>query len=68
MTKDEFLAIAAERYESLQKLNEVKSFYDYEKTFDELWTDLGRQVLEKNISEITKDHRKKTLSEVAMAK
>lgn len=68
MTKDEFLAIAAERYESLQKLNEVKSFYDYEKTFDELWTDLGRQVLEKNISEITKDHRKKTLSEVAMVK
>jgi hypothetical protein len=60
MTKDEFLVLATEKYESLQKLNAQTSFYDYEKGFDELWTDLGRQVLESNIGELPKDHRKKT--------
>jgi hypothetical protein len=68
MTKDEFLALASEKYESLRKLNEHPSFYDYEKAFDELWTDLGRQVLESNIGKVPNDHRKKTSYGVAMAK
>lgn len=68
MTKEEFLTIASEKYEALEKLNEQTSFYDYEKSFDELWIDLGRQVLESNIGKVPKDHRKKTSYEVAMAK
>ena len=68
MTKDEFLAIATEKYEALQKLNEQTSFYDYERGFDELWTDLGRQVLELNIGKVPADHRKKTSYEAAMVK
>ena len=68
MKKDEFLAIASEQYEALAKLNEQSSFYDYEKGFDELWTELGRQVLESNIGGVPKDHRKKTSYEVDVAK
>ena len=68
MTKEEYLSLASEKYEALQNLNTNLNFYDYEQTFDELWTELGRTVLERNIGEIPKDHRKKTLSEPAMVK
>ena len=68
MTKEEFIELATEKYEALQKLNTHLNFYDYEKTFDELWTELGRAVLERNIGEIPNDHRKKTLSAPATAK
>ncbi len=60
MTKEEFLAVASQKYESLQKLNEHLNFYDYEKAFDELWTELGRSILEKNIGKVPENHRKKT--------
>lgn len=68
MTKEDFMKLASEKYENLQKLNEHLNFYAYEKAFDELWTELGRRVLERNIGEIPKDHRKKTLCEPATAK
>ena len=68
MTKEEFMILASEKYENLQKLNEHLNFYDYEKAFDELWTELVRTVLERNIGKIPKDHRKKTLSEPGMVK
>jgi len=60
MTKQEFLALAADKYESLQKLNDNLNFYDYEKGFEQIWTDLGRNILEKNIGEIPQNHQKKT--------
>ena len=47
MTKEEFLALAASRYDDLQRLNEEQpSFYQYEAAFAQLWTELGREVLE----------------------
>jgi hypothetical protein len=61
MTEAEFLALAKAKYDSLQTLKDSPNFYDYEKSFDEIWTDLGRQVLEKNIGEVPSNHRKKTL-------
>lgn len=62
MSKEEYLALAAERYESLQGLEKQTDFYNYEAEFDQIWTDLGRQVLESSISQVSKDHRKKTSS------
>lgn len=59
MTKEEYLAIAAERYEELQALNKIDNFYDYEKEFDKIINKLSRRVLEKNISEVPADRRKK---------
>jgi hypothetical protein len=64
MSKEEFLALASNRYEELSKLNEIKDFYTYESTFDQIWTGLGQSVMEKNISELPQDRRKKTESEV----
>ena len=59
MTKEEFLAAAARRYDELQSLNKLDNFYDYEKEFVSIWRDLGREVLEKNIGSLPKDKRKK---------
>jgi hypothetical protein len=59
MTKEELLLMVSERYEQLQALNKVNDFYDYEKEFEEIWKELGRSVLEKNISESPMDRRKK---------
>lgn len=61
MTKEEFLAVAEQRYDALQKLNQLDSFYNYEKLFLELWRDLGREVLEKNLGAVPTNRRKKKL-------
>lgn len=57
MTKEDFIKLASERWPELEKLKEEKRFYEYEKRFEEIWLDLGREVLEKNISSPPKDHR-----------
>lgn len=59
MTKAEYLAVAAARYDELQKLNELNNFYDYEVEFVKIWQGLGREVLEKNLGTLSADKRKK---------
>lgn len=61
MTKEEFLALAEKRYDALQKLNKVDSFYDYEKEFVKLWRELGLEVLQKNLGAVPANRRKKKL-------
>ncbi|MDR2285961.1 MAG: hypothetical protein LBE04_00570 [Prevotellaceae bacterium] len=60
MTKAEYLAIAASRYEELEALKVKDNFYNYEKLFDQIWQDLGRLYLESSLNEksSTKDRRK----------
>lgn len=59
MSKAEYLALAEQKYNDLQDLKNKATFYDYEKSFEEIWMDLGRQVLEKNLSQVPTDRRKK---------
>jgi hypothetical protein len=62
MEKEEFLALAASRYDELQELGKLDNFYDYEKSFDAIWQDLGRACLERSLQEETSnssDRRKK---------
>lgn len=59
MTEEDFLALARQKYQDLQQLKDKPTLYDYEKSFDEIWQDLGRQVLEKNLSNVPTDRRKK---------
>lgn len=59
MTKEEYLAIASEKYDDLQALKKIDNFYDYEKKFEEIFNELGRTVLEKTLSETSADRRKK---------
>jgi hypothetical protein len=59
MTEANFIALAQKRYAALQALNKIDNFYDYEKEFESIWRDLGREVLESNLSNIPADRRKK---------
>lgn len=59
MTEDEYVALARQKYQDLQQLKSKPTFYDYEKSFDEIWQDLGRKVLEKSLSDLPADRRKK---------
>lgn len=59
MTKEEYLAIASKRYDELRALNKVDNFYDYELEFSEIMNKLSKEILEKNLSELSADRRKK---------
>ena len=60
MTKEEFLALAGQKWEKIQAKKEGEtSFYAYEKAFDELWTEFGRQTLEGSLGKRGKNRRKK---------
>ena len=59
MTKEEYLKLAEKKWESIKQLKEVDNFYDYEKGFEGIWIDLGKEVIEKSISSVGKDRRKK---------
>lgn len=61
MTKQEYLSIAEGKYEELHALDEIDNFYDYEKEFERIVNELGREVLEGNISDVPADRRKKKL-------
>jgi hypothetical protein len=59
MTKEEYVALAEQKYEELQSLGEIDNFYDYEKEFEKIFDELARAVLQKNLSEVPADRRKK---------
>ena len=59
MTKQEFLKLCESRYPEVEKLNEIKDFYEYEKAFEKIMTELSRTLLENNLSEVPADRRKK---------
>lgn len=61
LSKEEFIALASVKYEEVKALEDIKDFYNYEKTFDEIWTSYGRETLERSISKAPKDRRKKKL-------
>lgn len=59
MTREEYLAIASKHYDELQALNKIDNFYDYESSFAGIMKNLSKEVLEKNLSEVSADRRKK---------
>lgn len=61
MSREEYFAIASKRYDELQALNKIDNFYDYESEFAGIMKELSKEVLEKNLSELSADRRKKKL-------
>ena len=62
MTKEQLVEAISAHYDELNALNKIDNFYDYESDFIKLWGKMGREVLEKNISTLSGDRRKKTLT------
>lgn len=64
MSEEEYLEIARKRYREINALNDGNlSFYEYEKRFVNIIDDLSRELLEKNISSVPMDKRKKKHSQ-----
>jgi len=63
MTREEFLSIADSYYTDFESLKDAPNFYDYEKSFVDLWHKLGQEYMEKQLNESssTRDRRKKKL-------
>lgn len=61
MTKEEYLELCAKRYDELKALNKIDNFYDYESEFATIMKDLGKEVLQKQLSDLPADRRKKKL-------
>ena len=59
MTKEQLVEAISAHYDELNALNKIDNFYDYESDFIKLWGKMGREVLEKNISTLSGDRRKK---------
>lgn len=59
VSEEEFIALARLKYHDLQQLHTQPTFYDYEQGFEQIWQDLGRQVLEASLSKVPADRRKK---------
>lgn len=59
MTKEQLVEAVSAHYDELNDLNKIDNFYDYEIDFIKLWSKMGREVLEKNISTLSGDRRKK---------
>lgn len=63
MTREEYLALCSKRYDELKSLNKIDNFYDYESEFAMIMKDLSKDVLEKQLSELPADRRKKKPSQ-----
>jgi hypothetical protein len=63
MNKEEFLSVASQYYEEFESLKSQPNFYDYEKSFVDLWQRLGSEYMEKQLNEtsVTENRRKKKL-------
>ena len=64
MTKEQLLESVSAYYDELKALNKLDNFYDYEMTFEQIWKRAGREVLEKNLSELSGDRRKKNSNSI----
>ena len=62
MKKEEYLNLAESKWKELEELKAEKRFYDYEKRFEEIWLELGKEVLQSSIGSVGKDRRVKKKS------
>ncbi len=53
------MELARKKWAELEKVKESKTLYELEERFDEVVTDMNRQMLESVLGEVPKDHRKK---------
>ena len=59
MTKEEFLAVAASKYDQVSQLEQRDNFYDYEVAFERIMNQMSRELLETSLGKLPADHRKK---------
>jgi len=59
MNREKFMALAAQKYDRINALNDSANLLDYEKGLQELLCELGREIMEEDLKGQSKDRRKK---------
>ncbi len=59
MTEAEFMELARQKWAELEKVKASKTLYELEERFDQVVSDMNRQMLESVLGQVPKDHRKK---------
>jgi hypothetical protein len=59
MTEAEFMELARQKWAELEKAKESKTLYELEERFDQVVSEMNRQMLESVLGPVPKDHRKK---------
>ena len=59
MTEAQFIALTRQKWAELQQIKDEPSFYEFERKFDSIVSELNRELLEATLGEVPKDHRKK---------
>jgi len=57
--EDKFLELAKAKYAQINALESAPTMLDYERGLSELMKELGRQLMEEQLSDESKDRRKK---------
>lgn len=57
------MEMAKKKYADIHSLKDKPTFLDFEQGFVELWTELGREVMEANLGKAGKDRRKKKVQD-----
>jgi hypothetical protein len=68
MTRKEFHTLADAHYDQLAALQDKPTFFDFEESFTQVWTQLGQQVLQASVGTAPTNARKKTVVKPASAK
>jgi len=55
------MELARQKWCELQKVKDAKSLYELEEQFDQVVSEMNRQMLESVLGQVPKDHRKKSL-------
>ena len=58
MTKEACLALDAAQYDALRRIGQEPDFYTLEEKPDQLWTTLGRSVLEQTLGPVPANKQK----------
>jgi hypothetical protein len=59
MTEAEFVELARRKWAELEQVKESKTLYELEERFDQVVSDMNRQMLESVLGQVPKDQRKK---------
>lgn len=59
LNREEFQNTVMQRFEALRELHRHDNFYDFEKDFEKIWLELGREVLQQSLGEAPEERRKK---------
>lgn len=60
MTRDQLHALVDAQYDQLQALQQQPTFQAFEQQFTQVWTDLGKDVLQATVGPAPENTRKKT--------